>query len=231
MQSWMPLAEKITFEINSMRGNWLDQMEVRIPGAIFMQTMFFFIFSFWRVMAMMLLGMALFKWGVLSAQRSKGFYVRMASIGLVLGYIIVAAGVWKNFEAGWTMDYSMFIGSQFNYVGSLSVALGYIGLIMLISKADIWAGCKRTFAAVGKMAFTNYILMSVLGLFIFTGSGFALFGQVERWIQILIVIAIWALLLIISPVWLKHYRYGPLEWLWRSLTYWHRQKFAKNTEG
>ena len=227
MQSWMPAMESIRNELASMRGSWLEQMEQRIPGAIFMQTFFFAIYSFWRVMAMMLLGMALYKWGVLSAKRSKAFYTRMILIGLLVGWSIVSIGIWKNFEAGWKMDYSMFTGSQFNYIGSLAVALGYIGLIMLICKSNILEAVKRVLSAVGKMAFTNYILMSILATLIFYGHGFGLYGHVERGGQALFVIGIWIIILIISPVWLNYYRYGPLEWLWRTLTYWHRQKFAR----
>ncbi len=230
MQSWMPAMESIRNELASVRGSWLEQMEQRIPGAIFMQTFFFAIYSFWRVMAMMLLGMALYKWGVLSAKRSKAFYTRMILIGLLVGWSIVSIGIWKNFEAGWKMDYSMFTGSQYNYIGSLAVALGYIGLIMLICKSNILEAVKRVLSAVGKMAFTNYILMSILATLIFYGHGLGLYGHVERGGQALFVIGIWIIILIISPVWLKYYRYGPLEWLWRTLTYWHRQKFVRGPD-
>lgn len=227
MQSWMPAMESIRNELASMRGSWLEQMEQRIPGSIFMQTFFFAIYSFWRVMAMMLLGMALYKWGVLSAKRSKTFYTRMVLIGLLVGWSLVSIGIWKNFETGWKMDYSMFTGSQFNYIGSLAVAFGYIGLIMLICKSNILEAVKRVLSAVGKMAFTNYILMSILATLIFYGHGLGLYGHIDRGGQALFVIGIWIIILIISPVWLKYYRYGPLEWLWRTLTYWHRQKFAR----
>ena len=172
---------------------------------------------------MMMLGMALYKWGVLSAQRSNKFYTKMILIGLVAGYAIIAVGVSQNFQHDWSMDYSMFIGNQFNYIGSILVALGYIGIIMLICKSDRLIRFKNLFASVGKMAFTNYILMSLIAMFIFYGNGLGLFGQVERSVQILIVIAIWVIILIISPLWLKKFRYGPLEWLWRVLSYWRKQ--------
>lgn len=227
MQSWLPAIESIQRELEHMRGNWMEQMKYRIPGAIFMQTFFFFIFSFWRVMSMMLLGMALYKWGVLSAERSKAFYLRLMMTGLLAGYATVALGIWKNFGAEWKMEYSMFTGSQFNYIGSVLVSLGYIGFIMLICKTDMLNGPKRVLGSVGRMAFTNYILMSIMATFIFYGHGLGLYGQVERGVQILIVFGIWAVLLIISPLWLKYFYYGPLEWLWRTLTYWRRQRFRR----
>ncbi|MCD4665775.1 MAG: DUF418 domain-containing protein, partial [Bacteroidales bacterium] len=119
-------------------------------------------------------------------------------------------------------------GDQFNYVGSVGVALGYISLVMLICKSSKFIKFKHIFSAIGKMAFTNYILMSIICTFIFYGHGFGLFGQVERSLQILIVFAVWILILIISPIWLKHFQYGPLEWFWRVLTYWKLQPMRKS---
>jgi len=227
LQGWLPSAEKISHELAGMRGGYLDQMDHRIEGAIFMQTFLFIILVFWRVMSMMLLGMALYKWGVLSLKKSKAFYTRMTLIGLFTGYIIVGPGIYSNFQAGWSMDYSMFLGSQFNYIGSVAVAFGYVGLVMLIAQSNCCSGFKRVFTAVGKMAFTNYILMSVIASFIFYGHGLGLYGSIERTGQAGIVLAIWLVLLIISPIWLSYFRYGPLEWLWRILTYWKRQPNRK----
>jgi len=223
LQSWFPSAEKINQEITAMRGGWLDQMDIRVAGSIFMQTFLFFWLTFWRVMSMMLLGMALFKWGVLSAHKSKGFYLKLTFIGLMIGYPVIILGIFENFSAGWKMDYSMFIGTIYNYIGSVAVALGYIGIIMLICKQVKFEKVKNIFAAIGKMAFSNYILMSLIAMFIFYGSGLGLFGQVERKFQLLIVIAIWIVIIVISPLWLRRFRFGALEWIWRILTYWKYQ--------
>ena len=125
------------------------------------------------------------------------------------------------------MQYSMFWGSQFNYWGSLFVALGYIGLIMLISKHIIQRKLNTPLQAVGRMAFTNYLLQTLICTLIFYGHGLGLFGKIERITQILIVFGIWAVQLIISPLWLRHFQYGPVEWIWRSLTYWKLQPLRK----
>lgn len=118
------------------------------------------------------------------------------------------------------MEFSMFLGEQFNYVGSVATALGYAGLLMLFSKSEGCAGMKSRFSAVGRMAFTNYILMTLIGTLLFYGHGLGLYGSVERKFQALIVLAVWVLILIISPLWLKRFRFGPLERIWRALTYW-----------
>jgi len=223
MQNWLPTAEQVAEELAAYRGTWLEQMSQRIPSAIALQTFIFLILEGWRVCGLMLLGMALFKMGVFSAERSRRFYAAMVGIGYGIGLPLVITGVVKNFAAGWTFDYSMFFGSQFNYVGSLFVALGHIGLVMLCCKSGAFGRLKTVLAAFGRMAFTNYLMQTVICTTIFYGHGLGLFGYVERWQQILFVLAIWIVQLIYSPLWLRKYRFGPAEWVWRSLTYGRRQ--------
>ena len=217
--SWNPGAEIISEELAHLRGGWLEQMAKRVPTTLWLQTVVFFYLFLWKAGGLMLVGMALFKWGVLTAKLSTRLYLSLMVIGFGIGFPVVIFGVIRNFAAGWTLDYSMFWGSQFNYWGSLLIALGYINAIMLISKSMLMQRLVRPLAAVGRMAFTNYILQTVISTTIFYGHGFGLFGQVERKVQILIVFAIWAFQLIASPIWLRYFRFGPLEWLWRSLTY------------
>jgi uncharacterized protein len=219
MSSWKPSQEQIQQEIAAYRGGWLQQMEQRVPTAIFIQLFLFLIHQGWRAGGLMLVGMALFKWGVLSAQRSKGFYFTMMGLGFVLGFPMVIYGVMRNFAAQWSVEFSMFYGSQYNYWGSLFIALGYIGLVMLICKSAFFEKIIHPFAAVGRMALTNYLLQTVICTFIFYGHGLGLFGQVERYQQALIMVGVWILQLIISPLWLRYFRFGPAEWLWRCLTY------------
>ncbi len=230
MQSWLPSVDLINTEVSNMSGSYSQQMESRIPSAIFMQTFYFVWLTFWRVTSMMLLGMALMKLKILSSEKSNKFYLRMLTIGFIFGFAIIALGVYQNFDHQWSMEYSMFFGNQFNYIGSLGIALAYIALVMLISKSNRFLNFKKTFSSVGKMAFTNYILMSVLGIFIFYGNGLGFYGQVDRQHQILIVFGIWMVLLILSPAWLRKFRYGPLEWMWRNLTYWKIQNIKKESK-
>jgi uncharacterized protein len=216
---WNPPAAEIAREIAAYRGGWVAQQTVRGPEATTMETFVFLVDIMWKVSGLMLVGMALYKLGVLSAQRSHTFYRRMAAFGFGIGIPIVAYGVWSNFRAGWTFPYSMFFASQYNYWGSVLVALGWIGLVMLWHRSNQVLGLRRRAAAVGRMAFTNYIMHTILCMLIFYGTGLGLFGRVERVGQIAVVVAIWVVQLVISPLWLRRFAYGPLEWLWRSLTY------------
>jgi uncharacterized protein len=94
---------------------------------------------------------------------------------------------------------------------------------MLIVKAGALEWMTSRLAAVGQMAFTNYILQSIICSTIFYGYGFGLFGKLQRYEIYYVVILCWMVHLVLSPWWLSRYRFGPLEWCWRSLTYWKRQ--------
>ena len=99
------------------------------------------------------------------------------------------------------------------------MAAGYLAVIMLVCKLAILPGLCSRLSAVGRMALTNYLSHSLICLILFTGLGFSLVGQLERWMLYLIVLAIWVFQLIFSPWWLSRFRFGPAEWLWRFLTY------------
>ena len=218
-ESWQPSAEAIAHDTAVFQGTWLEQMELRIPASIEMQTMSFLFWGSWRAGGLMLIGMALFKLGILTAQRSNKFYRNMLIAGFAVGLPLVLIGLSQHWTNGWTMEYSRFVGSQFNYWGSLGVSLGYIAIIMLIAKSGRFERVIRPFSAVGRTALSNYLFHTIVATLIFYGHGLGLYGQVERVGQLLIVLGIWTAQLIISPIWLRHFRFGPAEWLWRSLTY------------
>jgi uncharacterized protein len=94
---------------------------------------------------------------------------------------------------------------------------------MLICKSGVLGWLTRRLSAVGRMALSNYLLHSIICTTVFYGYGFGLFAKLDRGVLPLFVIAIWVVQLAISPWWLRRYRFGPAEWLWRSLTYRQRQ--------
>lgn len=225
-ENWRPTPELIDEEIATMRGGWLEQMPSRAENALFMDVAIFLMLFGWKTIGNMLLGMALFKWGVFTADLPRSVYQRMAIGGFALGLPIVAFGVWKHFEAGWDGHYSFFFGLQFNYWGAIVVDIGWIGLLMLFCTSPGFGELKARLAALGRTAFSNYILQTVICTTLFYGQGFGLFGSVSRVGQLAIVLAIWIVQLIVAPLWLRYLQFGPLEWLWRSLTYWRRMPFV-----
>jgi uncharacterized protein len=218
-QLWMPTPSQVANEVAAYRGTWTAQMKFRVPASVQMETIFFAVFVFWRVTGLMLAGMALFKLGVFSAKQAASLYWTMIAIALCYGIPLTLYGTYRDFAANWDFRYSFFYGAQFNYWASLLVSLGWVGAIMLATRVAALLPVTRRLAAVGRMAFTNYIMHTVICTTLFYGHGFGLFGKVERVWQFAIVVAIWALQLIVSPIWLKHFFFGPLEWLWRCLTY------------
>lgn len=175
-------------------------------------------YDLWDVLSMMLLGIALFKLKILTAEKSYQFYALMALIGYGIGLSV------NYYEIRTIMDSNFsFLGfskSNLTYdIGRVPVAMGHIALIMIFCKSNFLSWLKNKLAAVGKMALTNYIMHSVICIFVFTGVGFGLFGKLQRHELLYVVFSICIFQLILSPIWLKYYHFGPLEWLWRYLSY------------
>jgi uncharacterized protein len=223
---WKPTADVINAELAAYRGGLLDQAAHRNPSSLEFETFYFILFA-WKVLGLQLIGMGLLKLDVFTARRSPGFYLKLAAAGLAIGLPLVAFGMRQNFAHAWAVSYSMFAGMQWNYWGSTFVSLGYVGLFMWIVRTGALSALTARLAAVGRMAFSNYIFHTIVCTTIFYGHGFGLFGSVERTGQVAIVLAIWTVQLIVSPIWLKHFQFGPLEWVWRSLTYGEKQPMRR----
>jgi len=214
-----PSSEQINTEIKIMQGSFLEQMPIRLENAIEFQTFVFLIETFWRTTSLMLLGMILYRKDVLSADKSISYYNKMIFIGFGIGLIVSLIGLNQSYDSEWSGAYVMSIGANYKIVSGLFMSIGYIGFVMWSFKKGIFKKLQNRLKATGRMAFTNYIGMSIICTLIFNGHGLGLYGTLDRLQQFLIVVVIWILILIVSPLVLKKYRFGPLEWLWRKLTY------------
>ncbi len=228
MSFWMPTEEAVAREMAAHHGDYVGLLAYRAPTTVFFQTFLFLTEFLWRAGGVMLVGMGLYKVGVFSAKLSSRAYVLFIVVAVLIGLPVVLYGVHRNFAAEWKAEYSFFFGPRFNYWGSLLVSLGWASVVMLACKHDVLPAFRRALAATGQMAFTNYLMQTVICTTIFYGYGFGLFGKVERKHQILIVFAVWAFQLVLSPLWLRIFRFGPLEWLWRSLTYMKAQPMRRD---
>jgi uncharacterized protein len=217
---WQPPEEELAAEVAAYRGGWLDQMSHRVKWALDFHSFVIWIWGIWRAGGLMLVGMALYKWGVFAARRSSAFYWKLAIVGLAAGIPTILYGIYRNQASNWDVRYSFFFGGQYNYWGSLLVSLAYIGLVMLACKSPALERVRRPLAAAGRMAFTCYLGETLICTTIFYGHGLGFFGSVDRVGQILITFTVYIFLLIFSMLWLRRFRYGPFEWVWRSLTYW-----------
>ena len=229
-EGWRPAPAVIEAELAVYRGGWLAQLPDRSATAAGFQTFVLVFWAFWRAAGLMLIGMALFKCGVFGAGRSPRFYAGLIAAALLAGLPLQAYGLSLDFARGW-QPWSMFIGRQFNYWPSIAIALGYVGFVMLVCRTASLRSLTRPFAAIGQTALTNYLLQTVLCTTIFYGHGLGLFGSVDRVGQMGVVVGVWALQLAASPLWLRRFRFGPVEWAWRSLTYGERQPLRRAPAG
>lgn len=214
-----PGPEELGREIDAYRGGFEQIFKYRAVQSIMMQTQGLFFRVFWRVMGLMLLGMALMKLGVFSASRSNRFYAVLSIIGLGVGLPLVGYGISSLTAHNFGFIYFFGIGGLFNYVGSIFVSMGYVGAVMLAYKTGFFRWLQLRLAAVGRTALSNYLAQTLICTTIFYGYGFGLFGRVNRFALLVIVVGVWILLVTVSSWWLGRYRFGPAEWLWRALTY------------
>jgi len=219
-----PTGEALAEEIAAMRGSWGGEIAQRAPRVL-KNLMILPYQTLWRACGFMLLGMALIKWRVLAGERSRRLYTMLFALGALLGLPLSVLGAWSAIGSSWEPIHSYFLASQYGYWGALPMTLGYLSLIMLILRAGLFQRVMNRLAAVGRLALSNYLLQTVICTTLFYGRGFGLFGELERTEQAMIVLGIWLIQLSLSPLWLAYFRFGPVEWLWRSLAYRKRQAF------
>ncbi len=178
---------------------------------------------FMETASLIMIGMALYRMGFFTGGIERSKMVRWGWISLVGGTAVsLAIGLWMiNLGLDiWSVSWSLF---GLSMLPRLAMALGLAALFVVYSPG--WSGwLSDRVRAAGRAAFTNYLGTSVLMMIVFHGWAFGLFGKLSRPELYLVMLGAWVVMLVWSKPWLDRYRYGPLEWLWRCLTY--RQVFA-----
>ena len=220
-------SEQIQMEIDARSASYWSAFEhnvVKANEAISFTIPALFLLD---ALMMMVVGMALFKLGILDGGRETRFYVKMMCLGFLIGISINAYEVWLMINSNMDIiETNPYFRPTYHF-GRLFMGLGYLGLIILFIKIRKFESLRFRLACVGRMALTNYLMHSLIALFIFSGAGLGLFGKFT-WSQVyLFVPLIWALQLFISPLWLKYFYFGPIEWLWRLLTYLEKPKMVR----
>ena len=187
--------------------------------------------NIWDAGGMMLIGMALLKWGVLNAERSLLFYLALAVAGFAAAIALRLPALSGAVAGGFASESVDAIYGTQNLIGRLPLALGYVGLIMLLCRWRRLGGMIRALAATGRMAFSHYVGQTLFAIFLFYGFGFALFGASNYYQLLLIALAFGVAQMALSPLWLKHFYQGPLEWLWRTLVRLRWQPFRRSSAG
>lgn len=199
--------------------SYWDIFQAQVPLVVEQQSTKMYSEQVFDVGGMMLLGMALFKLGILTGQRSLQFYVVLAIVGFLAGGMLHAVESYEVWRVGFNSDArDPFLMMPYN-IGRMFVTLGYIGLFGILLRLGVVRKIADYLAPVGRMALTNYVGQTVFSVLFFYGFGLGFYGYLERYELVWVFLVVIAIQLIASYFWLRHYRFGPLEWMWRSITY------------
>ncbi len=182
----------------------------------------------WDMLCMMFIGMALLVMGFFSNRQSTGTYLMV----LLVGYGVGIPLGWAYFNGGfigWNTNIASYVDAyrvphwELYDFRRFFLCLGHASLLMLIFRSRLVPWLMRAVANVGQMAFTNYLMQSVICTWFFYGYGFDYYNSLRFHQLYYVVFSVWIFQLIFSSIWLRFFRFGPFEWLWRSLTYWRKQ--------
>jgi uncharacterized protein len=211
-------------DLKAMRGSYLEQLKMRAGVVPKLEADFYYMFGFTDVLGMMLIGMALYRTGFLTGALSSRVYGWAIATGYLLSIPLNGFEAWgvirDNFqpESNWWMLYQL---------GRIPGAIANVALVVLVAKSGVASWLMRRIAAVGQTALSNYLFTSISCSLLFNGFGLGYYGRLEYYQLYAIVLCVWALNLILSSLWLRHFQFGPMEWVWRSLTYWKRQPMRR----
>ncbi len=214
-----------------MRGGYVQIAKELNGWSIAMETIKLYNDLFWDALGMFFLGMALFKWRVLTGEKSLGFYLGMTVLGLGIGLPISIyfhnVMIRMGYDSRLVLSESIIPLYQ---VRRIFLTAGYLGLFLTVYKMGGLGILWRWLGRVGQMAFTNYLMQTVFCTLLFYGYGLGYFGRLQRYETYYVVAAIWVIQMIYSNIWLRYFRFGPFEWVWRSLTYWERVPIRKSED-
>lgn len=208
--------QDIAREVEAYRGSWFDQFPARAETSLYSHT-FGMVFQFIPGNGgLMLIGMALMRWGVFDASWSNRRYVLLALACLLPGASLIATQMILIHTINPNDLLRAYVLGMINLAAAPLVAVGYAALVMVACKS-VSSRWLHPLRCVGRMAFTCYLLQTLICTTLFYGHGFGLFGTVSRAEQLIVVAGVWVALLVFAPLWLRFYPMGPMEWLWRRL--------------
>jgi uncharacterized protein len=175
----------------------------------------------WMVLAMFVLGSWFVRSGVI---RNPGEHLplfrRLRNLGFVVGLPLMLWSTWRHPTMSFSeMNFGIALSQTATMLANVLLCLGYTSAIVLAMQQPAWARRLHWLAPAGRMALTNYLLQSVICTAVFYGYGLGYVERLPRAWQPLFVVAVFALQVVLSRWWLSSHRYGPMEWLWRWLTY------------
>lgn len=233
-QAFLPNDNDIIENIRIMKSGYNTvAKKIRKESWQFQTT--YLLYGIWDPLALMLLGMALFKWGFLTNKCTNRQYRLTAIIGYGLGLPLVIYEMYygyvhiPNLAASFRiMEQRPIPWANLIYpIQRIALTLAHTSLVMLLLRAGWMQWLFRKLAAVGRMALTNYVMQTIICTLFFFGYGLNYYNELAYYQVFYVVLAVWCAQCIYSSLWLRYFLFGPLEWLWRSLTYWKVQPFKR----
>lgn len=173
------------------------------------------------IFGLFLLGMWFVRSGAITApERFPRFHARLRWIALPVGLLVMLVSFWiePTTDLGAIgLRYSVVF--TLNMLANVLMSLGYLAWIVRGMQSAVWSPRLSVLAPAGRMALTLYLMQSLVCTWIFYGYGLGYFEQLSRAWQVPFVFALFTFQVMIAHVWLRHFRFGPMEWVWRSLTY------------
>lgn len=207
------------------RGGFLEALKARAQVAFVLQVAIPFDAGP-EAVGQMLIGMGLFQMGFFSLGWPTRSYLILILFGYACAAPFTAMLAWLIHQSGFEplRTHELMVWQSLTRP---FIALAHASVLLLIVRAGVLKDLVSRLEAAGRMAFTNYLMTSVITSLVFCGYGLGLFGHLSRAGQLWVVAGVWALILVWSRPWLAHFRYGPFEWAWRSLVQWKRQPFRR----
>jgi len=221
------LKKKMDKNLRQIRGSYNDVYK-NLSNVSAMLEFNYTYYGIWDVLVFMFMGMAFFKLGILTGEAPAKTYLWLTVVGLGVGLLISYYRLHPLFQYKFShYEIVKNIPFEFYEISRTFRSLGIFGLIMLCYKSGWFGWLFKLTRPVGQMAFTNYLMQSFMCAIFFYGMGLGKFGHLQRYEIYYVVAAIWVIEIIWSHIWLRYFKFGPLEWVWRSLTYWEKQPLKK----
>lgn len=207
-------ARSVPAELTAFRSDWLTQLPVRAKLAFAGQTFMLVLETGWRAAGCMLLGMAGVQYGLFEKVATSP---RTVLLPWVIGLAATSAGLAVQIAGGFAPRAWLF-AQALHEVGAVPLAIAIGGTVVGLAHRFAGAAPTRALTSLGRVAFTAYLMQSVIGTLVFGGHGFGAFGTWSRSTLLLAAFVFWGLQVLLASLWSKHYGRGPLEALWRGLT-------------
>jgi uncharacterized protein len=213
--------------LKKMKGSFFDAYDY-FKDLTYKIESYYVLIKIWDILIFMFLGMAFYKTGILTGTAPLKIYWWLLFIGLSFGGFLS----WYYFKDVVRFQYNQFeiarnTSFKFYEIARVTRSLGFFALLLLLYKSGLVTWLFNLMKPVGQMAFTNYLTQSFFCNLLFLGAGFDMIGSFDRKGVYFFMLIVWIVQIIWSHLWLRYFRYGPLEWCWRSLTYWEIQSMRK----